>query len=91
MDTIRTLAGKAEWVWVDLFHGIHITPDEFREMKKLGYKICVVSPELQKHVVPSVEEYAKYFADNDIIPDAVCTKSWNIPLWQKHLMQPDFF
>ena len=36
MDTIRTLAGKVEWVWVDLFHGIHITPDEFREMKKLG-------------------------------------------------------
>jgi hypothetical protein len=80
MDTIRRLVGKIKWIWVDSFHSIHFRRDEFDEMKEMGFKVCIVSPELHGRF-HETREYANYLYDNYIKPDAICTK--NIELWKE--------
>jgi hypothetical protein len=84
MDLVRNMAGKVDWVWVDTFHGTYPKIENLREIKKLGYKICIMSPELQKLSL-SIKKYANYLRDNSIEVDAVCTKLWNIQTWKDNL------
>lgn len=44
------------------------------------YNPCLVSPELQGQG-EKIEEYKKYLSDNEIVFDAICTKSYNIQRW----------
>lgn len=82
LDTIRNMAGKAEWVWVDCFTRIPLDRESCRELKGLGYKLCFVSPELegQEEKLP---EYKRYIAEQGIVFDAVCTKSYHIKDWME--------
>lgn len=82
MDTIRNMAGKAEWIWVDCFTHLPIDQDSFRELKEMGYKLCMVSPELEGQP-EKIECYRKQLAQNNIIMDAVCTKIYNMSLWRQ--------
>ena len=74
---------KNKWVWVDTFDGkIPLTTKEIVKLKKLNYKLCLVSPELPlknyliiNDFIKSNNKKLKYF-------DAVCTKKVNI--WQKY-------
>ena len=72
MDTVRAMKGLSEWVWVDTFKGFHFKKSEALEMKSLGFKICIVSPELQKKDIRVVHDYVRYLSGFPI--DAVCTK-----------------
>ena len=81
LDTIRNMAGKAMWVWVDCFTRLPIDKDSYQELKKLGYKLCMVSPELEGQP-EKLEEYRDMLAENEIYMDAVCTKSYNIVTWE---------
>ena len=36
LDTIRNMAGRAQWVWVDCFTKIPIDRESFKELKALG-------------------------------------------------------
>lgn len=81
MDTIRTMAGKVEWVWIDCFTKIPVEKREIEELKSLGYKTCFVSPELQGRD-RDIEVYKNYFEENAIVFDAICTKKYNIQRWQ---------
>ena len=47
LDTIRNMAGRADWVWVDCFTCLPICKDSYKELKALGYKLCMVSTELE--------------------------------------------
>lgn len=82
LDTIRNMAGKAQWVWVDCFTKVPIDRESFRELKSLGYKLCFVSPELegQEEKLPLYKQYLK---EQDIVFDAVCTKSYHIKDWME--------
>jgi len=82
LDTIRNMAGKAEWVWVDCFTKIPVGRESFRELKSLGYKLCFVSPELegQEEKLPL---YRRYIKEQGIVFDAVCTKSYHIKDWME--------
>ena len=42
------------------------------ELKQAGFKICLVSPELQKHPLDRISEFKEQTIGMDI--DAVCTK-----------------
>lgn len=81
LDTIRNMAGKAKWVWVDCFTQLPITYNNYKELKDLGYKLCMVSPELEAQP-EKLEYYKKYLESEHIIMDAVCTKSYNIAKWK---------
>lgn len=80
LDTIRNMAGKAKWVWVDCFTYLPITKDDYVELKQLGYKICVVSPELEGQP-EKIEQYREQLINMGIEVDAVCTKVYNIGKW----------
>lgn len=80
LDTIRNMAGRAQWVWVDCFTKIPIDRESFKELKALGYKLCFVSPELEGQE-EKLAEYKEYIREQGIVLDAVCTKSYHIKDW----------
>lgn len=83
MDLLENMEGKVRWVWVDCFTKMPLTIENYERIKKMGYKICIVSPELQGQK-EKIETYAEYLKNNKLIPDAVCTKQYNIELWEKY-------
>ena len=80
LDTIRNMAGRAQWVWVECFTKIPIDRESFKELKALGYKLCFVSPELEGQE-EKLAEYKEYIREQGIVFDAVCTKSYHIKDW----------
>lgn len=81
MDTVRAMAGKIDWVWVDTFSRLPLDRAAFDEMKALGYRLCLVSPELQGQS-EKIEAYRKQLSDDGIVFDAICTKVYNIEKWK---------
>ncbi len=76
IHTSLNLGGRAGWVWVDYFSKFPLTSNYFRSLKKLSYKICIVSPELQGDNNSSkIKILKKQLNDNNINIDAVCTKN----------------
>lgn len=84
MDTICLMKGKVDWVWVDCFESFVLNRAKYQCLKKMGYKICFVSPELQGQQ-EKIEEYAREIKQIKVYPDAVCTKVRNIKIWREVL------
>lgn len=80
LDTPRNMAGKVDWIWVDCFSKIPIGKKESDELKALGYKLCLVSPELEGRD-QDIEKYKQQITDMGIEFDAICTKKYNIRRW----------
>jgi hypothetical protein len=73
--TALTLAGKIDWVWVDCFTHLALQGDEAQALQQAGFKLCLVSPELQAR--PAEQEIPAMYAllkQRGIKVDAVCTK-----------------
>jgi hypothetical protein len=81
LDTIRNMAGKTKWIWVDCFTKLPINPDIYRELKTMNYKLCLVSPDLLNREA-DIKIYKEYLARTDIKFDAICTKYKNIDSWK---------
>jgi len=84
LDTIRNMAGKVQWIWVDCFTKLPLNHEVHAELMALGYKICIVSPELQAQP-EKIVEYAEQLNREKIKPDAICTKLANIERWKENL------
>jgi hypothetical protein len=70
---------KIEWIWADCFEGRPLPASEINSLKKCGYKICYVSPELHCLNNPNlwdelVDKFISVLIAQRVIPDAVCTK-----------------
>ena len=63
---------KVKWVWVDYFDDFPLNKKTFLLLKSASFKICLVSPELQKKSCLNYIEFAKICSNFDI--DAICTK-----------------
>lgn len=74
IETVKNLTHRVEWVWVDFFNNFPLSSNDFDDLKSRGFKVCVVSPELQgfptQEVSALLEKLNKW--TNSI--DAVCTK-----------------
>ena len=81
LDTIRNMAGKVRWVWVDCFTKLPINHEIYSELNGLGYKLCLVSPDLVNRE-NEIESYKKYLADEGIKFDAICVKFKNVNSWK---------
>jgi hypothetical protein len=81
IDTILSMKGKIDWIWVDCFSKLTITKASYKLLKESGFKFCLVSPELQEQD-ESLEEYKKYLKNEGIIFDAICTKIYNVERWE---------
>lgn len=69
-EEFRRMQGRAQWVWVDVFSRIPLGPKDCDELHALGYKLCLVSPELQQQ--PEKLETYKQVLEGHL--DMVCTK-----------------
>lgn len=74
-------SGKAKWVWVDCFTKLPLDDNYYKKLKQAGFKICLVSPELQKFPLERIFEFKAQLKEKKI--DAVCTK--NPDLWENEL------
>lgn len=74
-----------DWIWVDCFTKFPLTKEIYEKIKRAikehELKICIVSPELQGHPIEKLYEFRQFMIDNDIIPDAICCKIYNIYHW----------
>lgn len=82
IDTILAMAGKVKWIWIDCFSKLPITAKNYRLLKELGFKLCLVSPELQGQN-QKLETYRQYLDSEGVECDAVCTKIYNIEKWRQ--------
>jgi len=75
INTAISLAGKVDWVWIDCFNRFPLDKDSATRLKKAGFKLCIVSPELQGRIHQSdTDEIIVAMDDAGVVPDAVCTK-----------------
>ncbi len=75
IDTVLSLSGKIEWVWIDYFSHFPLNSKDSYLLHDKGFNICLVSPELQGFN-PQVEiiKLQNFIKNNDISFDTVCTK-----------------
>jgi len=82
IDTALTLAGKVDWVWVDSFTKFPISGVDARKLQNAGFKLCLVSPELQgRSAEVQIPLLISLLARESITADAVCTK--RADLWER--------
>ena len=75
IETALTLAGKVDWIWVDCFTYFPLSEQDARQLKDAGFKLCLVSPELQgRDANVEIPQLASLLKDRNIVADAVCTK-----------------
>ena len=72
VETAVRMAEKAKWIWVDTFTTNPLDKNTYELLKKLNYKICFVSPELQGQPEKK-EKYLKELEEEGITLDAICT------------------
>ncbi len=82
LDTIMNMRGRVDWVWVDCFTRLPITPEIRDTLKDAGFKICLVSPELQGRP-DDIPTYREQLHEEGIVFDAICTKVHNIETWRE--------
>lgn len=63
-------AGRAEWCWVDCFTHLPLNPESYHRLKE-HFKLCLVSPELQKHPRARIAAFRQQLVAMPV--DAVCT------------------
>ena len=75
IETALTLARKIDWVWVDCFTYFPLSGEDSKRLCLAGFKLCLVSPELQgRSAEIKIPEMAQLLKNMDIKPDAICTK-----------------
>ena len=83
VDTALTLAGQVDWVWVDCFNRLALTRGEHDRLRDGGFRLCLVSPELQgRDAELEIPAYAAQAARDGLTFDAVCTKRPD--LWEEN-------
>jgi hypothetical protein len=84
IDTALQLAGKIDWVWVDCFTHFPLDEAQWRRLKSAGFKLCLVSPELQgRWDEAEITSWQRQFRSWGVAPDAVCTKLEMIQVWAR--------
>lgn len=75
IEVASHFAGKVDWVWLDTFLSFTFSNEEVYGLKNLGFKVCLVSPELHRNVSDDkIESFLVRVHEQGIVPDAVCTK-----------------
>jgi hypothetical protein len=63
-------AGQVEWAWVDCFTRLPLEPENYARLRE-HFKICLVSPELQKHPREWIADFRVQLGPMPL--DAVCS------------------
>lgn len=85
VETAIKMSGKVDWIWLDCFNRFPLDGKQVKALKRHGYKLCIVSPELQGRDY-EIERYADVLLEVGLnYFDAICTKSYNVECWKKKL------
>ena len=75
IDTAIILAGKIQWAWIDCFTKFPLDLSSATLLKENGFKLCIVSPELQGRMeISDTNEIMAAMNSAGVAPDAICTK-----------------
>ena len=74
IESAISLKGKLDWIWIDFFNKFPLNLEECNYLKDLGFKFCIVSPELQKGDIDSAKELKNKLKSLNLKFHAVCTK-----------------
>lgn len=75
VETALSLAGRIDWVWVDCFTRFPLDRASAARLKEAGFRLCLVSPELQGRTDPAeIAAMHGLLAREGITAEAVCTK-----------------
>lgn len=80
VEFVMLWAGKAAWVWIDCFTHLPLDKQTERLFHSVGFKLCLVSPELQGRP-QDLSLMKQSLVKQGIQIDAVCTKSYNMWRW----------
>lgn len=76
IETALSLASRIEWIWVDCFTRFPLTGAGARRLTDAGFRLCLVSPELQGRTDPrEIADLRALLVRESIKADAVCTKA----------------
>jgi 2'-5' RNA ligase len=81
IESVLLMKDKVKWVWIDCFNNFSLNQENYKKIKNAGLKICLVSPELQKHNINRIEEFKEIIYKNNFKIDAICTKVYNVSKW----------
>jgi hypothetical protein len=80
LEYTENIKDLVEWIWVDCFTKLPLDEIIFNKIRNIGKKICIVSPELQGQT-EKINQYRIQLINNNIIPDSICCKEYNIYKW----------
>ena len=80
LEFTENIKDLIQWIWIDCFNILPLNSLIYNRIKLLDKKICIVSPELQGQK-EKIKDYRQQLIDNNIIPDAICCKEYNIYEW----------
>jgi len=81
IETVMSLTGKVDWVWIDSFDRFTLTSEHNKNLKNMGFKLCLVSPELQgQDLLIEGENIRQSIIEGKLEFDAICTK--NPSFWE---------
>lgn len=73
--TALNLNPKPDWVWVDSFTGVYPTAETLQKLSGAGFKLMLVSPELQgREPEEEIRGLKRLFESTELEIDGVCTK-----------------
>jgi glycosyltransferase involved in cell wall biosynthesis len=72
--SLPTLPQSPEWLWIDHFSSLPISPKESAALRAQGFKLCIVSPELQGYSYQYSLDFINKLHISSFKYDAVCTK-----------------
>ena len=74
---LERFRGRLDWIWVDCFGARPVDTENLLKYKN-DYRICLVSPEMQKGSLEDISQFEGLYQ----IADSICTKS--PPSWDVH-------
>lgn len=83
-STLKHFIGQIEWLWVDCFHQMPLPLEMIKTYSQMGFKLCLVSPELQ---AGNLQEAFHAFVPIARICSSICTKHFK--LWESFLLSQE--
>ena len=80
INTAINLKNKIKWIWFETQLSYRKSFLKLRALKKNGFKICIVSPDLHKKKIEFIKKDITYLKRNKLL-DAVCAKFKNFKHW----------
>lgn len=83
IETAASLDPRPDWVWLDSFGGTWPDAEQLARIGALGYRIMIVSPELQaRSLDDELDTITDRFVEAGMSIDGICTKrpdAWHRP------------